>query len=252
MYAAIASTAGGSQNARNRKTRPKSTNLSKADVDVLSQSFYRYDKDGTGKINPDELHTLLTDLNDGDAVSKADVLKIMQAFDRSSDRELSFDEFVPLVKAWFTDTSQQAAAPPAKPTQISQKQKARDLNEKEAQFLTNLFFKYDTGGDGTINVSELESLLEDASGNSKKVDPQEVSDIMHQHDVSNDGTLSFDEFIPMVTPWFTKGQNKASGTATYASAPMTSPKALENSDYKTDKPEAAPPAKSKSSVCTLL
>ena len=29
-------------------------------------------------------------------------------------------------------------------------------NEKEAQFLTNLFFKYDTGGDGTINVSELE------------------------------------------------------------------------------------------------
>lgn len=74
----------------------------KVHEDVLRQTFCRFDSDGNGKIDYDELHALL-----GDSFSEADIKELIKEVDTNGDGQIDYDEFL----AYFYRMDSEAEGP---------------------------------------------------------------------------------------------------------------------------------------------
>jgi calcium-dependent protein kinase len=71
----------------------------------MEMAFAHFDKDGSGKLSPDEIKFVLG-VNETDKIKEAEILKnIISEVDENGDGEVSFEEFKTLMKKFLTNTN---------------------------------------------------------------------------------------------------------------------------------------------------
>jgi len=168
--------------------------LSGADLtdEKLKDVFEHIDVDGSGELDVDELQQCMKSL--GANISKEDILKMMQLGDADADGAVDFDEFVKMVRA-IDEKAQRRAAEKKWCSVFS----AFPLTEMDDKGLHNLFNDIDADSSGSLDKSEVASLLENATGGQQDAGTLAMIDHMiTSADVDGDGQIDFDEFVQMV------------------------------------------------------
>ena len=130
-----------------------------------AEAFQIFDRDGNGKIDTDEVRTILEKRNG--TLTDTDVALMIQSVDLDKDGELDFEEFVlMMVKAQDPSTDYIEA-----------------------------FKVFDTDNSGFIDEHELKAALEKAGG---KYSDEEIKEMIASSDLNNDGLISFFEFKTML------------------------------------------------------
>lgn len=142
-------------------------------VVVIQSLFRKYDADGNGELQREEIMSLLrVDL--GLETKKAEA--ILAAIDKDSDGSVSFEEFL----QWFRNEEGMEMV------NESQDCCNRYYYTRKA---VDLFKKYDIDGNGNIDAVELKKLLDDIDYK------HSVQDALTTMDKDGDGTVSFPEFL---------------------------------------------------------
>ena len=137
-------------------------------MSTLRQAFDRFDRDGSGEIEVDELDELLGSL--GLDASSDNVLIALAKLQTENPSCVTWSE----LSAWWRVVEADVAGGWATPK------------------LRALFDKFDADGNGSIQVSELEALLAAAGA---PVEREAVFAAVQAHDLNHDGVMSFDEFV---------------------------------------------------------
>lgn len=145
-------------------------------MDELRTAFERFDTDGSGHIEVDELDELLAalDLDTGDDA----VLKAMSKLQTESPGRVTWEE----LRVWWDRHGSRATA----------RDSATPGGMPDEEKLRHLFERFDSDGSGYIEVDELSDLLQAA--NLAPHDEQVVA-ALQQFDDSGDGRLSWEEFV---------------------------------------------------------
>ncbi|KAG2236284.1 hypothetical protein BDF21DRAFT_425035 [Thamnidium elegans] len=137
----------------------------------LSDLFASFDKDKDGKISHLELEDMLlsTGVN-----SSAIPSMLKDACAQKADGSLDFEDFARLMRPTLSD-----------PYRSTSKQ----------QELQEAFDAFDKDGDGTINVTELQAMMEKLGD---KLTLQEAQQLIEEVDLDKDGVVNFQEFSIMM------------------------------------------------------
>jgi calmodulin len=140
----------------------------------VKQAFRRFDTDGDGHLDKNELKNLL--IQSGKSVSDQEVDLLFRQGDVDGDGRIDMQEFVKLM------------FPAANATLSKLQQSFNSLNDVKASFR-----KYDSDGDGHISRSELRQVMSSFS------DP-EVDSIFALGDKDQSGGIDYQEFIGLMIP----------------------------------------------------
>lgn len=108
--------------------------INESDVEVLKESFYKFDKNGDGRVSTEELLSGLKQLNN-DKLKEEDILNVMKQLDTNKNGFIDYTEFI----AGCLQTQSM-------------------LKEKH---LLNAFSYFDKDKNGKITKDELKSCLSD-------------------------------------------------------------------------------------------
>ncbi|KAI8375049.1 hypothetical protein EDC96DRAFT_437384 [Choanephora cucurbitarum] len=141
--------------------------LSRKKKQDLSELFTSFDRDKDGKISTSELKEMLNS-------ACVDDPAVQNMVASQPDGSLDFEDFANLMRSTLSD-----------PHRMTSKQ----LELKEA------FDAFDKDGDGVINVTELQAMMEKLGD---KLSLQEAEDLIQDVDLDRDGVVSFNEFCIMM------------------------------------------------------
>jgi len=140
------------------------TGFSKEELDSFRITFDIFDKDKSGSISAKELEIVLKNL--GRETSKEKVDALMRRVDADGSGEISFDEFVALMKSM-----------------------------QDEEQLRATFNEFDTDGSGFISRDELVAAM-------KKVDPsatdEDIDNMLKEADKDGNNQIDFDEFVSIM------------------------------------------------------
>ncbi|XP_032956592.1 calmodulin-like [Rhinolophus ferrumequinum] len=143
--------------------------LSKEQVADFKAAFNRFDKDGDGTINVQELGDVMRTL--GQNPSEAELKDIIARVDTDGDGAISFQEFlaemVKRMKSWGGE-----------------------------QDMKHVFRAFDLDGDGYITVDELKKAMVQVG---EKLSQEELEAMIKEADVDQDGKVNYEEFARMLT-----------------------------------------------------
>lgn len=145
----------------------------------IYELFDKYDKRGVGYLRASDVRSLLLDHGLATNVSQARTItsQVFNEHDNNDNDRLEIDEFV----EWYINELQGLG-----PVSHYSKWKRADIRR--------YFDRYDTNGDGVVDVSELKGLLRDASVPEYDV-TRLAREIRDEHDTNWSGTLNFSEFM---------------------------------------------------------
>merc|ERR1712106_1027048 len=144
-------------------------------VNDVRAAFKRFDRDGDGALEKDELAGALK--SSGESYSDVEVDAIFSLGDIDGDGEITLEEFIALMS-------------PSAPIVVQRISKSfKNLNDVKAAFK-----KIDTDNDGLLSKQEIMT----SSGN--KFDVEEVDAIFALGDVNGDGQIDMGEFISIMSP----------------------------------------------------
>jgi len=134
-------------------------------------------------------------------LSKRELTQLLAEADVNNDGEIDYAEFVPLAvelvqgacaRAEQADASEEAEAA-ARVDAETFMLHGMDRAELEKMMMT-IFQKADTDGSGSLGLAEFHNCIKEADlGFTRK----EVNTLMHSVDLSNDGEVSYAEFVPL-------------------------------------------------------
>lgn len=136
----------------------------------------KYDEDGSGKLEVDDLKRLLTDLNYGRPVSDDEVRFILSATDIDKDGAIYSGEIQFLVMIWNTY--------------------ARSLPE-----IDSLMETYDVNQDGRLDRTEVRAMLTHLN-DGKKVREDEVDFVLEEAGLLSDGVIAKPEVKRAIRAWY--------------------------------------------------
>ncbi|CAB1111888.1 unnamed protein product [Ectocarpus sp. CCAP 1310/34] len=139
--------------------------LSEEDVADLKEAFDNFDRNGDGTIDSVELATVLRSL--GYSPTKDQLKKLMDKVDLDGTGDISFEEFVVLMRVGGMETDY----------------------EKE---INGAFFFFDKNGDGQVDRQELAEIMR---GLGDKLTDEEIDLLINAADKDKDGTISMKEFV---------------------------------------------------------
>jgi Ca2+-binding EF-hand superfamily protein len=142
----------------------------------LEAAFRKFDTDGDGVIDHDELLFLIQQTNP--AFPSSDIHLVMGMIDKDASATLDLHEFVALIREIENPDNSL--------------EKARD---RQLEAYAKAFAEFDTGGDGKISVSELSVALS-ALGMTRS--PEQLAHALATIDADGDGDIDLDEFILIV------------------------------------------------------
>jgi len=173
--------------------------LSKEELEeVLAEMFIQADADGSGALSLTEFKSVLKNANLG--LSDKDAKLLYAEADMDENGEVTYQEFIPLavdlVQSMYARMEAADAA-------AEEEEEARDLaaeqlhgmgREELNKVMADIFKRADADGSGALSLQEFRKCLKDADiGLTKK----EINILMAECDVDQDGTISYDEFIPV-------------------------------------------------------
>lgn len=148
--------------------------LSEEERQQLREQFDRFDKDGNGVIDKNELRDLLEGISGDDNTSTAQhwvvdaiVDSVMASFDSEGNNDLTFSDFARLM-----DDSV--------------------LLDGKLREYQDAFQAIDTSGNGLLTASEVKALFEDLG---HSLTDQKLFDIMEKCDAGGQGQLAFNDFL---------------------------------------------------------
>jgi len=143
----------------------------------------KYDTGGNGKLESNEMHQLIMQLNKGEAPSEEEVKMITDSVDRrggkdKNDGAVDKDELKEVLLEWR-----------------NYKEHAEVINEK--------FKQYDTNGQGTLDRIELAALLKDLN-EGQEVTEEDLDMVIGFSDKGEikDGEVDKTELVQAVAAWF--------------------------------------------------
>lgn len=144
--------------------------LSPEQVAEFKEAFSKFDKDGNGSINTQELGAVMQAL--GKDLSEAELKEIISKVDTDADGVISFPEFleemVRGMKAWG---------------------KKQDLQEA--------FRVFDVDSNGYISVDELKQVMAKLG---EELSQEVLEAMIHEADVDQDGQVNYEEFVRILSP----------------------------------------------------
>lgn len=144
--------------------------LSPEQVAEFKEAFSKFDKDGNGSINTQELGAVMQAL--GKDLSEAELKEFISKVDTDADGVISFPEFleemVRGMKAWG---------------------KKQDLQEA--------FRVFDVDGNGYISVDELKQVMAKLG---EELSQEVLEAMIHEADVDQDGQVNYEEFVRILSP----------------------------------------------------
>ncbi|XP_062067424.1 calmodulin-like protein 3 [Lepus europaeus] len=143
--------------------------LSPEQVAEFKQAFSRFDKNGDGTINIEELGAVMQLL--GKKLSEEELKALIARVDKDGDGAISFQEFLAeMVRMMKGGGSEQ------------------DLREA--------FRAFDLNGDGHISVEELKQVM---SKLGEKLSHEELNAMIQEADTDKDGKVNYEEFMHIFT-----------------------------------------------------
>eukprot|EP00752_Nemacystus_decipiens_P012402 g10989.t1 len=139
--------------------------LSDEDIEDFQEAFNNFDRDGSGTIDSTELATVLRSL--GYSPTKEQLKKLMSRVDLDGSGDISFDEFVMMMRLGGMETDY----------------------EKE---INGAFKFFDKNNDGMVDRQELAEIMR---GLGDKLSDSEIDLLINAADKNNDGTISMQEFV---------------------------------------------------------
>ncbi|KAF9199595.1 hypothetical protein BGZ49_010271, partial [Haplosporangium sp. Z 27] len=155
--------------------------FSQEEIADLKESFETFDRNGDGSISRRELHALLHIV--GHKTNASNLEQYLAKYDTDQSGTIDFDEFLGLAN-----------------NLIKNKLPDYDLTEEQIKEFKESFDSFDRNGDGSINVSELRSLLKLVGKDSSKAS---VESAMAEFDTNKDQHIDFDEFLALVDKFMT-------------------------------------------------
>lgn len=144
--------------------------LSPEQVAEFKEAFSKFDKDGNGSINTQELGAVMQAL--GKDLSEAELKEFISKVDTDADGVISFPEFleemVRGMKAWG---------------------KKQDLQEA--------FRVFDVDSNGYISVDELKQVMAKLG---EELSQEVLEAMIHEADVDQDGQVNYEEFVRILSP----------------------------------------------------
>ncbi|XP_037952322.1 neo-calmodulin-like [Teleopsis dalmanni] len=138
-------------------------------LEIFREAFAIFDKDGDGTITTKELGTVMRNI--GQNPSEAELQDMINEADADGNGTIEFDEFLDM---------------------MVQKMKAND-GEHEIRRTYRVFDKDDNG---FIAPAELRHVMINLG---KKLDDDEVEEMMHEADANGDGFIDYEEFVTLMT-----------------------------------------------------
>jgi hypothetical protein len=162
---------------------------------MQTKMFAKADANGSGGVDKTELNSLFNDMAQkaGSTASSTDTDKLFAKMDGNGDGTLSADE--------LSTGMQSLMQPPPTTMDFAQSRSSSDAAGGGAG--QDLFAKVDTNGDGNINKSEMQALMDQMKGgtgssgtgaSSGTDSGKAVSDLFAKLDTNGDGSLSKAEF----------------------------------------------------------
>nr|XP_004662458.1 calmodulin-like protein 5 [Jaculus jaculus] len=139
--------------------------LPKEQVEEFHAAFSRFDKDGDGHINVQELGDVMKAL--GKDLSEEELKALIAKVDTDGDGTISFEEFLAAVTRHMKGAS----------------------TEEE---LRAVFQAFDTNGDGHITVDELKQAMAQIG---EQLSQEELDTMIREADVDKDGKVNYEEFV---------------------------------------------------------
>jgi len=140
-----------------------STTIHGHSMDYIRRVFNLFDDDGNGWISENDLAEAMRSL--GLFVSNKEARQLLAAADMNQDGKVDFDEFVNFLRIRPKDSEDRLRA---------------------------AFLRFDTDGDGTINLAELRKAL---TTQGEKLSNEEVDEMLKDMDTNEDGKVNFEEFV---------------------------------------------------------
>ncbi|KAM4828520.1 calmodulin-alpha-like [Thomomys bottae] len=139
--------------------------LSKEEKEELHQAFSRFDKNGDGKINTEELGEVMKAV--GQNLTEAELKELIARLDTDGDGTISFQEFL---------------------TAVAKRMKG-GATESE---LRSVFSAFDENGDGHISVEELKQAMAQLG---EELSQEDLDAMIREADLDKDGQVNYEEFV---------------------------------------------------------
>ena len=134
----------------------------------MKTAFDFFDKNGSGKIEAQEINNLLNKL--GKESTKSEVNDLLSSIDKNQDNAVDFDEFCVMIKASSKYSIQQ--------------------NEQEE--LREQFRLFDLDGNGSISPDELKKVM---STMGEKITDADIDELLGKYDLNKNGMIEYNEFV---------------------------------------------------------
>lgn len=145
-----------------RLALPLYLSLQEEQTRILS-TFDKFDSSGDGLLTADELTLMMTDLNDGNAPSKAEVHYVMSQADRSGDGAIGRDEVMGAVAVWYpiVHANREVPMPPKCPHGGASEHRVKMSQrcEEMRAHCQTIFKTFDKSGSGIIGSRELRNMM---------------------------------------------------------------------------------------------
>ena len=129
----------------------------------ILDTFDKFDSSGDGRLSASDLALMMTDLNDGNKPSKAEVDYVLSQADTSGDGAIGRDEVMTAVSVWYpiVHANREVPMPPKCPHSAATEHRvamSRRCEELRAH-CEAIFTKFDESQSGIIGSRELRNVL---------------------------------------------------------------------------------------------
>ncbi len=165
-----------------------------ADLERAKRIFEAIDLDRSGELDRGEIRELGAQL--GAEMTEAELQSAMDEMDEDGNGEVDLDEFL----AWWKNARSSDST-------WARMIARRERQEKEREWLNDLFDHIDADGGGTLDIEEINMMTNDLGLSLTTV---ELSAAMEEMDKDNNGDVDFEEFFT----WYVESSSAGQGLAT--------------------------------------